>query len=87
MRTLRVGALVTMLALASSTAWAWATVSGTVIGVDMNERTVTLDNNRTYRLGDDLGNVAISDFNSGDKVVLSIDTEHGNRVTHVEFVA
>src|SRR6185437_3981863 len=74
------------LMLSSAPAWAWATVSGTVAGVDMAARTVTLDNGNTYHLDDNLGDVAITDINSGDKVVLSIDTDHNNRVTRVQLV-
>jgi hypothetical protein len=75
---LRSLALVAAFTFASGVAWAWATVSGTVISTDLLARTVTLDNGRTFTLPED---VSITDFHSGDKVVLSIGTDHGNVVS------
>lgn len=79
MRKQLASAIVTLMVTASSLAWAWEPVSGTITRIDHQAGTLALDNGKTYTL---LPAVAHTDAKVGDKVTVTTQVEQGKNVVN-----
>jgi Cu/Ag efflux protein CusF len=79
MRKLAGPAIVALLAMNASFAWAWSDVTGTIKSVDTKNHELVLDNGKTYMVQKD---VSLSNFKQGDKVMVSTEVEKGKNMVN-----
>ena len=79
MRKFAVPALVTLMAMNASLAFAWSDVAGVIKWIDVKTHEMTLDNGKTYMLENTVNPVT---FKTGDKVTVTTEVQNGKNMVN-----